>query len=260
MIEFYYIIVIFVSLGAAFFSGLLGIGGGIIIFPAFLYLMPLLGFQSFTVNEITGIAAAQSLAGVTFSFINHRKHGTVNFKLVKAVLPAGIFGALSGALIAKVVTEHTLLVMYLILLIIAGVLILLPRSECTNTDGSCSFERPVSTNLLILAGTFVSGALGFAGAVTFIPILNHFCRAPMKVAISTTTFVVMISTAMIFIGKASVGLVPFDLIIFIIIGAFFGAALGANLNRILSASVLRAILLIVVITIGLRILLTLLEG
>jgi len=260
MTEFYYITVIFVSLGAAFFSGLLGIGGGIIIFPAFLYLMPLLGFNAFTVNEITGIAAAQSLAGVTFSFMNHRKHGTVNFRLVKTVLPAGIFGALSGALVAKVISEQALLFMYLILLIIAGILILLPRVECSNTKGGCSFDRPVVTNLLILGGTFVSGALGFAGAVTFIPILNHFCRAPIKVAISTTTFVVMISTALVFAGKAAVGLVPFDLILFIIIGAFFGAAIGAKLNRILSATVLRVILFGVILILGTRILLTLLEG
>ncbi len=259
MPDVYYITVIFISLGAAFFSGLLGIGGGIIIFPAFLYLMPFLGFQTFTVNEITGIAAAQSLAGVFFAFVNHRKFGTVNLKLIKTVLPAGVTGALSGAVTAKYVSELALLLMYLFLLIIASVLILLPKAECANKDGGCTLDRPFITNLLIFAGTFVSGALGFAGAVTFIPILNHFCKVPVKVAISTTTLIVLISTALIFVGKAGVGLIPFDLLIFIIIGAVFGATLGAKLNRMLSPGVLRMVLLGVVITIGARIFLTILE-
>lgn len=261
MMEFdlYYIIVIFVSLGAAFFSGLLGIGGGIIIFPAFLYLMPFLGYEPFSVNEITGVAAAQSLVAVFFSFMNHRKFGTVNFKLIKAVLPTGIMGALSGAVIAKYVPELTLLYMYLLLLIVATILILIPKAECTNKDGGCTFKNPILTYILIFSGTFVSGALGFAGAVTFIPILNHFCKAPIKVAISTTTLIVLISTSFIFMGKASVGLVPYDLIIFIIIGSLFGATVGARLNKILPSTALRFILLGVVLTIGARIFLTILE-
>ena len=259
MFDFYYIIIIFISLGAAFFSGLLGIGGGIIIFPAFLYLLPFLGFQTFSVNEITGIAATQSLAGIFFAFMNHRKFGIVNFKLVKTVLPAGIVGALSGAIIAKFVSEKILLFMYLLLLVLAVVLILIPKAECHNTNGECRLEKPIITNLLIVLGTFVSGALGFAGAVTFIPILNHFCKTPIKVAISTTTFIVLISTTLIFLGKAAVGLIPFNLIIFIIIGAVFGAALGAKVNRMLSSFILKMILLGVIIILGIRIFLTILE-
>lgn len=256
----YYIVVILVSLGAAFFSGLLGIGGGIIIFPAFLYLMPFLGYQSFSVNEITGIAAAQSFAGVFFAFMSHRKFGTVNFKLMKAVLPAGIIGAFSGAIIAKFISEKTLLFMYLILLVFIVVLMLIPKQEGNNTECGCSFKRPYATNFFIFIGTFASGSLGFAGAATFIPILNHFCEAPLKVAISTTTVIVLISTALIFAGKASVGLIPYGLIPWLIIGSLFGATIGSKLNKKLSSRILRIIFLLVVLVIGARILLTIVEG
>lgn len=259
MIDPYFIVVVFVSLGAAFFSGLLGIGGGIIIFPAFMYLMPVLGYSAFSVNEITGIAAAQSLAGVFFSFMNHRKFGTVNYKLMKTVLPVGVVGALSGAIIAKFISELALLYMYLVLLVFIVVLLLIPKEECPNKDGGCSFDRPYATNSFIFAGTFASGSLGFAGAATFIPILNHFCKAPIKVAISTTTLIVLISTAIIFAGKAAVGLVPYDLIPSIIIGSIFGATIGSKLNKRLPAVVLRIIFLLVVLTIGARIFLTILE-
>ncbi|OGI04091.1 MAG: hypothetical protein A2Y25_11365 [Candidatus Melainabacteria bacterium GWF2_37_15] len=258
MLDLYYIIIIFVSLGAAFFSGLLGIGGGIIIFPAFLYLLPFLGFQTFSVNEITGIAATQSLAGIFFAFMNHRKFGAINLKVVKAVLPAGIIGALSGAVTAKYVSEKAMLCMYLFLLAVSAVLILIPSAESNNSE-DCKLERPVITNLIIFTGTFISGTLGFAGAVTFMPILNHFCKLPVKAAISTTTLIVLISAILIFAGKISVGLIPYNLIIFIIIGAVFGAALGSKLNRLLSPFILRMIFVGIFIILGIRIFLTILE-
>ncbi len=259
MLDFYHIIVILTSFGAAFFSGLLGIGGGVVIFPAFLYLMPYLGFETFTVNQITGIAATQSLAGVFFAYINHRKHGNINPKLIKTILPIGLIGGLTGAVSAKFFSEKELLIIYLVLLVTAGALVLLPRTDRTYDSEECKLERPIATGSLIFFGTAISGALGFAGAVTFIPILNYFCKAPIKIAISTTIFIVLITTSLVFAGKAAVGLVPFELIIFILIGAFFGANLGAIVNKVLPSSVLRIILLLVILSLGLRILFTILE-
>jgi|GEM_PF-1150533 len=259
MIELYYIVVILISFGAAFFSGLLGISGGIIIFPAFLYLVPFLGFESFTVNEITGIAAAQSLAGVFFAFMNHRKMGNINPKLVKKILPVGMAGGLTGTVFAKFITEQQLLIIYFILLLAAGFLVMLPRADCPYDSEECKLERPIATYLLVFCGTAISGALGFAGAVTFIPILNYFCNTPIKVAISTTIFIVLITTTIVFLGKALLGLVPFELIIFILIGALFGANVGTKVNKLLSPHTLRIILMLVILVLGLRILFTIFE-
>ena len=259
MFDFYYITVIFVSLGAAFFSGLLGIGGGIIIFPAFMYLFPFLGFTTFTINEITGIAAAQSLAGVFFAFMRHRKFGNINIKLIKIVLPVGIIGAITGAVSARFISEKFLLIMYIFLLVMATILILIQKTDGFCKDNEYKFDRPVITNFFIFINTIICGALGFAGAALFIPILNYFCKVPIKTAISTTTLIVFITASFVFAGKVSVGLVPFDFIIYIIIGSFFGAAFGTKLNKILSSLTLKRILLFVILVVGIRIFLTILE-
>ncbi len=259
MFDFYPVIVILISFGAAFFSGLLGIGGGIVIFPAFLYLVPFLGFETFTVNKITGIAATQSLAGVFFAYMNHRKIGHINSKLIKKILFAGLIGGLTGAVSAKFFSERELLIIYLILLFVAGTLVLLPRPKSQCDSEECKLQRPIAANLLIFCGTAISGALGFAGAVIFIPILNYFCKAPMKVAISTTILIVLITTTLVFFGKAAVGLVPMNLIIYILIGSVFGASLGAKVNKALSPPALRKILLLVMLVLGLRILFSIFE-
>ena len=141
---------------------------------------------------------------------------------------------------------------------LAIVLILIPKAECSYV-GECKFKKTAFVNFLILLGTTISGSLGFAGAFTFIPILNHFCNAPLKIAISSTTLIVFIITILVFAGKFAIGLVPFELILFIIIGSIFGANLGARLNKILSSSALRAILLFVIVFIGIRIFFTVME-
>lgn len=262
MFDFYHIIVIFISVFAAFFSGLLGIGGGIIVFPAFLYLMPILGFEVFTINQITGIAATQSMAGMFFAYMNHKNAGAINIQIVKAVLPAGVLGGLIGSVSAKFFSEEILLLLYLLILVKALILIFINKAESidsTDKTTECNFEKPASTSLIIFFGTLISGALGFAGAVTFIPVLIHFCKVSVKVAISSTVLVVMIVTFVVFAGKAGAGLIQYDLIFFILAGALVGAYLGAVVNKKLSPLILRNILVVIIIIIGLRILLTLLD-
>jgi len=259
MFDLYHFIIIFISFGAAFFSGLLGIGGGIIVFPSFLFLIPFLGFKSFTVNEISGIAAIQSLSGVFFAYLSHRKFGDINLKLVKIVLPVGLVGALIGSVSAKFFSEKVLLIIYLFLLVMAMTLTLLPKVESENQKVTYKPEKPLFINFIIFVATAVSGALGFAGAVSFIPILNHFFKIPIKIAISATTLIVLITTTLVVAGKVFVGLVPFDIIPSIIIGAIFGANLGSKVNRHLQPSVLRTILILVILTLGMRILFTVFE-
>lgn len=257
MFDLYHITVIFISFGAAFFSGLLGIGGGTIVFPAFLYLMPFLGFGHFSMSEITGIVATQSVAGMFFAWLNHRKLGDINTKLVKTILPAGAAGGIIGAVSPKFLPENALLIIYLFLLAFSMVLIILPSVEFFDKEKEYVPENPFLASCIVLATTAISGALGFAGAVSFVPILNRFYRVPFKIAISTTTLIVLLTTSIVFVGKVAVGLVPLNLILYIIIGAAVGANIGARVNKILHSSVLKTLLVIIIVILGLRITLTL---
>lgn len=259
MIDLYHITVILISFGAGILSGLLGLGGGIIVFPAFFYLMPFLGFKTFTVSEITGIAATQSLAGIFFAYLNHRKFDTINVKLIKSVIFVAIIGALLGGIAAKFISEVILLWFYLFLLVVAVIIILAPRLETCESKQECTFNRPILINIFIFVSMLIASALGFAGALTFIPVFNHFCNAGIKVAISTGTLAALITTAFVFAGKAAVGLVYFDLLPLILIGAFLGAGFGAWMNKKLSPTILKTLLIVMALIVGIRIFLTILE-
>lgn len=84
-----------------FMAGLLGIGGGLIITPFLIMLIP---HSVIPADHIVHVAIATSLATITFTSISsvraHHKRGAVLWNVVAAVAPGILVGALVGAQIA----------------------------------------------------------------------------------------------------------------------------------------------------------------
>ena len=55
----FFLFLALVGAAVGFLSGLLGIGGGIVMFPLLLYVPPLLGLGGIDVKSITGLTMAQ---------------------------------------------------------------------------------------------------------------------------------------------------------------------------------------------------------
>ena len=63
---------------ASFLSGLLGIGGGMILTPLLLDLPPLVAVPLLSVKVITGLTMVQAIAGSLLGVIRHHSHGNVS--------------------------------------------------------------------------------------------------------------------------------------------------------------------------------------
>jgi len=252
----YYSIIVLISIGASFFSGLLGIGGGVILIPAYYYLLPFLGFDNFTVNAITGIVATQTMAGGFFAFRNHVKFGAVNKKVANKIVLYAMPAAIAGTIFSKFLSEKQLLFLYLIILTFAGLSVFLPESAAPEENQPCSPKNPILANFIIFVSTAVSSAMGFGGAVNFIPILNYFFKLPIKSTLSTVTYLIIITTSITFIGKLFLGLIPYKLIPIIVVGSAIGAWFGAKVSRILPPIALKIILFLVILVIWIRIFIT----
>ncbi|WP_306253775.1 sulfite exporter TauE/SafE family protein [Parvularcula sp. IMCC14364] len=102
-----------VGLFAGFIGGLFGIGGGIVIVPAL--------YAVFGVLEVPDairikIAVGTSLATIIItswrSVSTHHRHGAVDVSLLKSWAPWIIFGAISGALLARVLQADVLTLIF----------------------------------------------------------------------------------------------------------------------------------------------------
>src|SRR3954465_5601275 len=75
------------GLVGAFASGLLGIGGAILVLPLLLYVPPAIGLPTLGIGTATGLAATQVLFATIAGTVLHGRRGLVDRQLVLAVGP-----------------------------------------------------------------------------------------------------------------------------------------------------------------------------
>jgi uncharacterized membrane protein YfcA len=75
-----------------FLSGLLGIGGGIIMAPLLLYVPPLFGLGPLAMRTVAGLTILQGLVACIFGVVAHKKFNFVSARLT-GWMGLTIFGA-----------------------------------------------------------------------------------------------------------------------------------------------------------------------
>lgn len=109
-------LLLLVGLLAGMLSGLVGLGGGVIIVPALVFLL------GFTQHQATGTSLGILLlpAGI-FAVINYYKKGYVNMNVVLLVFAGFLVGGYLGSRLSVSMPEATLKKIFaVVLLLIAG--------------------------------------------------------------------------------------------------------------------------------------------
>lgn len=114
------IILMLVGLLAGMLSGLVGIGGGIIIVPALVYLA---GFSQFTAQG-TSLALLMFPVGV-LGVIQYYRQGHVNFSVVGILAAGFVAGSFLGSKISLSLNQETIRKIFALLLLILGAKMLL---------------------------------------------------------------------------------------------------------------------------------------
>jgi uncharacterized membrane protein YfcA len=164
-------------------SGLLGIGGGIIVVPVLALLFR--HYALIPVDHVMQMAIGTSLAVMimtAFSALNsHIKRGTVRWDLVKKLLPGLIFGAILGSLVTTMLPSHYLRILFSIFLFCMACRIL-----CLKMEESLRAipARWVMTSVACVIG-FLSSVLGAGGGTMMIPFMLRY-RVTMREAAGTS--------------------------------------------------------------------------
>src|SRR2546425_9554633 len=127
------------GLVASFLSGLLGIGGGLVLTPLLLYLPPLVGGAAIPVKIVTGLTIVQAISGSVLGALRHRAYGNVSPRLVWLMGPPSAVASLVGAFISGDVPDNVIVLVCAILAFAGGIMLLLP---VTPRDESAEDIRP----------------------------------------------------------------------------------------------------------------------
>jgi uncharacterized membrane protein YfcA len=119
MSTFTIIMLLVVGLAAGMLAGLVGVGGGVIIIPALVYLL------GFTQKEAQGTSLGILLLPVgILAVINYYKQGYIDIKAVIIISLAFVIGGFFGSKLALAISQETLRKVFGTLLLVLAIKIL----------------------------------------------------------------------------------------------------------------------------------------
>ncbi len=248
---------------AGFLAGLLGIGGGIILVPLFLWVFEAAGFS---VEVLVHIALGTSLAVIIptalSSTFGHRKRGNVRWHQVAFLCLGGALGAFGGAWLASLLSGVWLKGLFgsMQLLVALQLVIFSPRLPPERTD-------PVSPFPLVVvgfAGGMFSAFFGVGGGVIAVPLMVIVLGFPIHLAVGNSSALIVISSlsgalSYMYYGWHADFLPPFSLgyvncLVFLLVAPFaIGLArLGVRVASRTTHDKLVKIFAVLLVLVGLR--------
>lgn len=221
-----------VGASVGFLSGLLGIGGGIVMFPLLLYVPPVAGLGGIDVKSVTGLTMVQGFFSALTAMLYYYKNALVNKTLVFTLGISLFLSSLSGALASRLVPDGPLLFVFATLALIAAVMMLLPRSYQHDdlTEDKVDFRKGTAAVIGILLG-FCLGLVGQGGAFILIPMMLYVLKIPLRVALGSTLAIGLFSSTAGLVGKIATHQVPFLLTVPLLAGAIPAARWGSIVGK-----------------------------
>ncbi len=233
---------------AGVLAGLLGVGGGIVLVPAFYYTFAGLGFDS---PELMQICLATSLATIIVtsarSVAAHHRKGAVEWPILKRWTPGIVVGAVIGVLVAAQLRSDTLQAIFGGLALTIGFYMLLGKSQWR-----IGHEMPglgLRSVLSPMVG-FLSVLMGIGGGSFGVPIMTLH-GVPIHRAVATAAgFGAIIAVpsviAFLFVTVAvappgTIGAVNIPAFLVVIAMTLLTAPLGARLAHALDPKPLKRV-------------------
>lgn len=180
---------------AGLITGLLGAGGGLILVPLFLYILPMLGSQP---NAVMHQAISTSLAVMVFSTFSAAYKQYVTEKLpIKTFTrwcPYVLVGTIMGSVIFPYISDYSLKIMFITYLMIVAVYMGLKEE---NKSTSISKQNDISFFSNAFSGVFVgvlSKLLSIGGATFTVPYYSYY-DYDIKSAIALSSAISLIISA-----------------------------------------------------------------
>jgi len=216
------------GIAAGFACGLLGVGGGFILVPAILQIFNL------SIKQAVATSLFIIMFSATAALIKYTRHNRIELKIALIIIPAGIIGAQTGALLTSRLPDTAVKYLFIILVTVLGIRMLL---------------HPATP-----AAGFISGLCGVGGGILITPLLYIFIKVPMHTCIGIALIATLFNSISGSVGYMLRGYTVFQVGLLVAIGSTIAAPLGVKLGHSTPKEKLRRIFAVILILAGFSIL------
>jgi uncharacterized protein len=170
------------GLAVGFFAGLLGIGGGLMLVTALVFMF---GAQGLPAEHLVHVALGTSLASIVFTSLSsaraHQRHGAVRWDILRRALVGVVAGTLLGTLFADALPSRYLAIFFTAFVYYSALGMLLDRRP----KAARQLPGRAGMTAVSLGVGVISSLVGAGGGVLSIPLMT-VCNVPMRHAIGTS--------------------------------------------------------------------------
>ncbi|HLF15139.1 MAG TPA: sulfite exporter TauE/SafE family protein [Bacteroidota bacterium] len=249
-----YVVIAVISMMLSFIASMLGLGGAVLLIPAYLYLPQHLGAEPLGIKTVSGMTSVQVLATSLLSVILHHRRGAVNRRIVLWMGLPIVLSSFLGAIYSRDANPQLIIIVFSLMAFVGSALVMLKREDLPDYSPETDFQ-PFTAGTIALCVGFFAGLAGAPGAFILSPIMMTVLRVPTRLTIGSTLGIVLMASASTSAGKFLAGQVHPDLAAAAILGAIPGSFAGSALSHRLDVRTLRSILAVIIALVGITMLL-----
>ncbi|PYI50652.1 sulfite exporter TauE/SafE family protein [Paenibacillus flagellatus] len=261
-----FLLLLLIGAVSATFGSIVGLGGGIIIVPALLYIAPIFLDRDITTATAVGTSLTVLIFTALSSTLTFMKEKKVDFRSGWLYFvtsgPAAMIGA---SLTGQFAPRPFELSFGIFMLFMAGLLMLRSRlkpsaidwrikrtfTDAKGEEHRYGYNIPSALAVGFAVG-FISGLFGIGGGSLFVPVMVLLFRYPPHVATATSMFVIFLSSILGSITHGYHGEIDVYSAIALAPGAWLGGWLGARIVRRMSGGALLWVLRLTLIALAIR--------
>lgn len=230
------ILIFLICTFSGFLTGLLGVGGGIIIVPLFLGILPLFGIN-FSLAEVIGISATCVFINSAVTAFYRRKEKFLPVKTLMPLASSIVLGTILGSYLFDFAPRQIILSIFILVNITSIYLI--------NNEIYYDLKGKKLNILLYFVFAFIgaiSASIGIGGAVLFATTLKCFLGKETKQLLPTITILVLINAFFAFSSKLVLGHIAYHIIPIAFLASILGSKIGVITSKKLTSKMINILM------------------
>lgn len=258
IMEFLFFLLVGVCVGT--FGTLIGLGGGLILVPLFMYTMyaPDGSMIFSTVQQIIGTSLFAVACNAVSGAYAYMKQKRIMFRAAIPFALSTIPGAFCGSFVSKYFTGASFSIAFGCLLVVLGCFMYWKSNSKRATARPEDFD-PATAPFNLWLGVvltfgvgFISTIFGIGGGIIDVPMMVFILGFPAQIATASSTFILMVSSLVGTISHASLDHIIWVPAICIGCGCVIGAQIGARIAKKSKPRLLVIILSVTMVLMGIN--------